>query len=87
MGEDEFAGGGAEAAALQGRRAGRDAFGDQQAAVRGAARDLQALAAAYRSARADVQALDQEVAAREEVVRVQSALQKAGMASLEDYLR
>lgn len=31
--------------------------------------------------------IDQEVAAREEVVRVQSALQKVGMASLEDYLR
>lgn len=65
----------------------RAASQNQQAAVRGASRDLQALAAAYRSARADVQALDQEVAAREEVVRVQSALQKVGMASLEDYLR
>ena len=30
--DDEFDGGGAEAAALQGRRAGRDAFGDQEAA-------------------------------------------------------
>lgn len=73
----------ASAAEAQARAASQN----QQAAVRGAARDLQALAAAYRSARADVQALDQEVAAREEVVRVQSALQKVGMASLEDYLR
>jgi outer membrane protein TolC len=57
------------------------------AARREARRDWAGLAAGYRSALADAAALRGEIAAREEVVRVQAELLRVGMASLEDFLR
>ena len=59
----------------------------QQAAQREAQRNWTALKAAYQTALADAAALDQEVVAREEVVRVQAELQRVGLASLEELLR
>lgn len=56
-------------------------------ALRQTERDWSKLAASYISALADAEALRAEVAAREEVVRVQAELQRVGMASLEDFLR
>ncbi len=59
----------------------------REAARREARRNWTQLQAGYRSARADAAALDKEIQAREEVVRVQAELQRVGMASLEDFLR
>ncbi len=56
------------------------------AARRQTERDWVNLAAAYKSALADAEALRTEISAREEVVRVQAELQRVGMASLEDFL-
>lgn len=60
---------------------------DQRAAERGAWRRWASLAASYRTAQADVEALGAEIAARREVVDVQAELQRVGMSSLEDLLR
>ena len=45
------------------------------------------LKAAYDSAVADIAAVDQEVIARREVVKVQGELQRVGLTSMEDFLR
>lgn len=60
---------------------------ERLAARREAQRDLTALIAAYQAAAADAQALETEVEARSEVVRVQAELQRVGLASLEEFLR
>lgn len=60
---------------------------EREAARRAVKRQWAALRSAYESAKADSEALQQEIAAREEVVKVQSELQRVGMASLEDFLR
>jgi outer membrane protein TolC len=71
------------AAKAEAKAAGQSA----RAAERESERAWTSLATAYRSAMADVAALRDEVAAREEVVRVQAELERVGLASLEEFLR
>lgn len=65
----------------------RAAVQEQRATERQAQRDWTALQSAYQTARADAGALEKEVEARREVVRVQAELQRVGLTSLEDFLR
>lgn len=60
---------------------------DVEAAQRELARQWSALAATYRTARAESTAIDAERAALEEVVHQRSELHRVGMASLEELLR
>ncbi len=71
------------AAKAQAKAAGQNAL----AADRESRRAWTSLSTAYRSAMADVAALRDEIAAREEVVRVQAELERVGLASLEEFLR
>lgn len=73
----------ADAARARARAADRSS----EATRREANRAWTDLVVGYRSALADAAALRDEIAAREEVVRVQAELLRVGMVSLEDFLR
>lgn len=58
-----------------------------RAALRDAERQLAALRAGYASAKADIQAMEKEIAYREEVVAVQREMQRLGSQTLENLFR
>jgi len=67
--------------------AAQAAAGQSSAARREAERQLVSLRAAYDAARADIVAMEKEVAYREQVVEVQSEMQRLGSQTLENLFR